>query len=241
MRSIKITDSETGQVYPGHLPTGWHEVPLSAFQAYARLQQQRRPELSLLSAVQALTALPADVLEADMSVAKVFADEMPWFFAGLPTGEPAAVLTHRSLVYEHCQDFGRLSGGQFEALLTFLDEADGNPAVAAPYLLAVLLKRRGTRQDARAVREAAEAFASLPMEVAWPYVMGFLRVWSTNAVRLQACSVAKLKTETALLQLLEGLHSAPKPAGRLRRLCSTTAAALAKRYVRSALGHLRNC
>ncbi|GAB3293914.1 hypothetical protein [Hymenobacter tenuis] len=239
MRTLKITDTETGQEYSGRMPEGWHEVPLSAFQQYARLQAERRPELELLSAVQALTDLPADTLEADVSLAANLGSMLPWFFA-LPTGEPASTLTHHGVTYLHCQDFGRLSAGQFEALLAFLDAAGNNPGVAAPELLAVLLVRKGVKQDARAVREATAAFASLSMEQAWPYVANFLTAWSSSAVRLQASSLVKIQTETALLQIVEALSSAPRPAGRLRRLCSGIVAALGKRYVRSVLGQLRS-
>jgi hypothetical protein len=240
MRNINVTDSETGTVYPGQLPTGWHEVPVSAFQEFARLQLERRPELAMLSAVQALTNIPYEVLESDVSVAVVLGKELPWFFDGLPTGEPAAKLSHRGIVYDHCEEFGRLSAGQFEALLAFLEEGKDSPAIAASYLLAVLLVRRGHKQNAKVVREAAEAFASLPMSVAWPYVINFLTAWSSNAVQLQACSVAAMQTETALLQMAEALSLRPRPVGRLRRLCSTIAGKLAKRYVRSVRGQLRN-
>lgn len=240
MRSITITDTESGQTYAGHLPTGWHEVPVSAFQQFARLQAGRRPQLQLLSAVQALTDLPADVLEADVSLAANLALQLPWFFEAMPAGEPAPVLVHRGVTYEHQADFGRLTGGQFEALLAFLDAAEGNPGVAAPNLLAVLLVRRGVKQDAKAVREATAALASLPMAQAWPYVAGFISAWSASAVQLQACSVAKMQTEAALQQLETVLSSVPTPAGALPKLCSGIAGGLARRYVRFARGRLRS-
>lgn len=240
MRSITITDQDTGTVYPGSLPTGWHEVPVSVFQQFARLQAERRPELSMLSAVQALTGLPAEVLEADVSVAVRLGQLLPWFFAGLPDATPSATLVHRGVEYTWQGDFDRLNAGQFEALLSFLDAAGGSPALAAPELLAVLLVRTGGKQDAQAVREATVALASLSMAQAWPYVHSFLSAWMTAAVRIQAYSVAQMQTETALEQMEKALTSAVAPAAGLRRRFSAIAAALAKRYVRSVAGQWRS-
>ncbi|MCA8829424.1 hypothetical protein [Hymenobacter pini] len=239
MRSITITDQGTGTVYAGHIPTGWHEVPVSAFQEFARLQLERRPELSMLSAVQALTALPGEVLEADVSLAVFLGQQMPWFFAGLPEATPAATLVHRGIEYTWQGDFSRLNTGQFEALLSFLDAAGGSAAIAAPNLLAVLLVRTGGKQDAQAVREATEALASLSMEQAWPYVLNFLSAWMMPALRIQASSLATTQAETALNQMLALTSVQPAKAG-LRQRCSGIAAGLAKRYVRSVAGRLRN-
>ena len=238
MPKLAITDPATGLQYPAFLPTGWHEVPLSSFQQFARLQAGRRPELAMLSSVQALTGVPAEVLEADVSLAARLGAAMPWFFAGLPEGEPALTLTHRGISYEWQGDFSRLTAGQFEALLSFLDAAEGKPAEAAPELLAVLLVRTGRKQDAQAVREATAAFASLSMADAWPYVANFLQHWTMPAWRTSACSAAKMQTEVALLNLNQALTSLPKPAGALRRLCFSTAGALASRYARSVAGQL---
>ncbi|RSK33948.1 hypothetical protein [Hymenobacter metallilatus] len=239
MRSITITDPATNQVYPGHIPTGWHEVPVSAFQQFARLQLERRPELAMLSAVQALTSLPADVLAADVSLAAYLGQQMPWFFTGLPEAEPAATLVHRGIEYTWQGDFSRLNAGQFEALLAFLDAAGGSAAVAAPELLAVLLVRTGGRQDAQAVREATEALAGLSMEQAWPYVLNFLKAWMMPALRIQASSLATTRMETALEQMLALTSVQPAKAG-LRQRCSGIAAGLARRYVRSVVGRLRS-
>ncbi|TYZ10588.1 hypothetical protein FY528_08995 [Hymenobacter lutimineralis] len=182
-RSITLTDPDDGTVYHGQLPTGWHEVRVSMFQEFARLQAGRRPELARLSALQALTNLPADVLEADASLAPALAAlYLPWFFAELPTGEPAPTLQHRGVTYEYVGDWSRLTAGQFEALLTFLDEANGNPGLAAPHLLAVLLVAKGRTQDAKAVEEASAVFTRLSMEQAWPYVANFLKHSSPAAL-----------------------------------------------------------
>lgn len=238
MPKLTITDPATGQQYPAFLPTGWHEVPLSSFQQFARLQAGRRPELAMLSSVQALTGVPAEVLESDVSLSARLGQLMPWFFAGLPEGEPAPTLTHRGISYEWQGDFSRLTAGQFEALLSFLDAAEGKPAEAAAELLAVLLVRTGRKQDAQAVREATAAFASLPMADAWPYVANFLQAWMMPATIIQASLVAKEQTSTALLLTNQALTSLPKPAGALRRLCSRTLGALASRYARFAAGQL---
>ncbi len=241
MRKLKLTDPDTNAVYHGQLPEGWHEVRVSMFQQFARLQASRRPELSRLSALQALTNLPAEVLEADASLAPALAAlYLPWFFAGLPSGEPAPTLQHRGTTYEYVGDWGKLSTGQFEALLTFLDEAKGNPGLAAPHLLAVLLVAKGRTQDGAAVAAAAEAFATLSMEQAWPYVGDFLKHSCVAAARTSAYGLAKSQTETALQLLEQNLSSLPKPAGALPRLYSGIAGALVRRYVRSARGRLRN-
>lgn len=236
MHKIILTDPDTGQQHTGHLPTGWHEVPLSSFLAFHQLHAGHHEGLALQHAVIVLSGLPRLMFDEDVSLAAGLAPYLGFYFQGLPAGEPAPTIEHLGVRYTYTGDVSKWTAGQFEALLAFRDQAAPHPVHAAPQLLAVLYQTDGAEQTAETVAAAAAAFQSLPVSVAWPAVRAFLTAWAPLAAPTQACSVAETELQTALTKMEQALTSARATPS--RTLSSRIAGALASRYVRYVRGRL---
>jgi hypothetical protein len=92
-----------------------------------------------------------------------------------------------------------------EALLNFLAAAEGSPLTAAPSLLAVLYCPKGKQQTAEVVSATAEAFATLPMSVAWPALADFLRSSGSVALNIRTVSALSAQVQGLLATLEQAL------------------------------------
>ncbi|TPE44944.1 hypothetical protein [Pontibacter mangrovi] len=231
MKTITLTDNE-GTRIEGAIPEGWHEVPLSAFINYHQLMSGKPAPLAAVVAASCLTGLPTEAVQSDVSLAPLILRQMPWL-SELPQPEPMLSFKHGKKTYEHVGNLERIDAAQFEALLSFLEAAEGNPIAAAPNLLAVLCREKGKAQTAESVAAAAEAFASLPMDKAWGAVAFFLTSSQPYAGRIRSLSQAQEEAEKALKALDQLV------AQRLPKRSSRIAARLVRAYTRSARAMLR--
>jgi hypothetical protein len=222
MRKILLTASD-GETLTGRLPDSWAEVPLSAYVALALtarpLPADAEPTArafaseASLEALAKLLGLPtAAPFLADWSLLLDIYEAAPWLFLGeLPGGEPLPTFTHLGAAYTYGGGLDHLTGGQWEALAQFLEQHADAPLVCAPHLLAVLYCPTGQQQTAAIVTAAAEAFAILPMSVAWPAVQAFFTRSLPLATPIQRYFAARPVVEQALSALELALtSSAPR-------------------------------
>lgn len=231
MKTITLTDNK-GAKLTGQIPEGWHEVPLSAFINYHQLVSGKPAPMAAVMAAATLTGLPAEAVMSDVSLAPLILRQMPWL-SELPQPEPMLSFTHGKKAYEHVGNLERVDAAQFEALLSFLEAAEGNPIAAASNLLAVLYREQGTAQTADSVAAAAKAFESLPMDKAWGAVAFFLTSSQPYAGRIRSLSQSREEAEKAL-KALDQLVAHPSP-----KRSSRIAARLVRAYTHSAREMLR--
>ncbi|GAB2528289.1 hypothetical protein [Rufibacter soli] len=226
MKTITLTDSEGAKI-TGRLPTGWHEVPLAAWVNYHTAIKGKPAGMEGILLVSCLTELPSEILSADVSLMLPIMEQMPWL-GQLPDPSPLPFFSHEGRLYDHVGNLDRVDAGQFEALLSFLETAEGDPLSAAPMLLAVLYKEQGTVQDAATVAQAAETFAALPMSTAW----GALSFFLTSSARHAAHIAMYSRHRSQALQTMRELETTlagPSPTRSLR-----TARWLVRKFIRSA-------
>lgn len=225
MRKIYITASD-GDTLTGHLPDSWAEVPLAAYVALALtarpLPADAEPTARAFAseasfeALARLLGLPtAAPFLADWSLLLDLYEAAPWLFVGeLPGGEPLPAFTHLGTAYTYGGGLDYLTGGQWEALAMFLERHADAPLACAPQLLAILYLPTGqpvSKQTPASVRAAAEAFATLPMSIAWPAVQAFFTRSLPLATPIQRYFAARPVVEQALSALELALtSSAPR-------------------------------
>ncbi|TYZ10587.1 hypothetical protein FY528_08990 [Hymenobacter lutimineralis] len=236
MRTLTITDETTGQPYHGHLPTGWHEVPLSAFLYFHQLQQQEPSTPAFYHLLAAVTGLPPHVLAEDLSIAAVLAPHLAFLHAGLPTDEPLPHFTHEGRTYTHTADFGRLSVADYTALLTQLDTVkDRQPVPAAARLLAVLYQPEGQPRTPDTLAATADAFQRLPLSLAWPAYRHLLLTWQETVLQKSRLHLAHTQAEVALDLTEQALLT---PVTGPRHLAARAGRALLRAYLRAVRAHL---
>ncbi|MDO7885994.1 hypothetical protein [Hymenobacter cheonanensis] len=226
MHQLKITASD-GEVLTGQLPESWAEVPLAPYVALALAAQPVPAGITPTvhpfanpagcEALATLLGLPtAEPFLASLSLLLPIYDAAPWLFDGpLPAaGEPAPSFTHLGTAYTHTGAFDDLTAGQWEALSTFLQGCEGNPLRVAPQLLAVLYCPAGQPQSAVTVRDAAQAFETLPMRLAWPAIQSFLLRALPLALPIQRYLAARPLVEQVVHALEQGLATSPTSAPR---------------------------
>jgi len=244
MHKLKISASD-GEVLTGQLPESWAEVPL---QAYVGLALAAQPVPAGIvptvhpfansagcQALATLLGLPtAEPFLADISLLLPIYEATPWLFDGpLPAGQPAPGFTHLGQAYAYVGgDFDTLTAGQWEALTSFLQESEGQPLRVAPQLLAVLYTPAGQKQSAVTVRDAALAFATLPLSLAWPAIQSFLLRALPLALATQSYLAARPLVEQVVHALEQGLATSPTSGP--RGFYWSTGRWLAKRWLKLA-------
>jgi hypothetical protein len=209
MRKINLLASAPSElrpdwlpIYTGQLPESWADVQVGH---YALLASAGPRDLVAQSeAIAAICQLPPDVLRDDAGHLGAIRAAAPWLWAG-PLPEQLRredVLTHEGTTYRFVGGLHKLSTRQLEGLLDFLQAAGPSPALAAPQLLAVLYLREGAEQTPDEVAAAALAFERLPVAVAWPVLLDFLRSGAKRALHIRNCS-ALFATTAQLLDQLE--------------------------------------
>lgn len=228
MAKVTLT-ADTGETIVGRLPDSWAQVPLAA---YAKLAAaEALPDR--ITAAADLCSLPAQVLLDDTSHYGAIVKAAPWLFGcELPeTPAAAAYFTHEGTTYHHVGNLGKINAGQLEALLTFLADNEGHPLGCAAGLLAVLYCPAGKAQTAKVVGASQQAFATLPMSIAWPALADFMYHSGSAALSIQTCSALSEQTKV-LLAILE--EAASQTGGASRISFSSMQRWLFKRWIRSA-------
>ncbi|MBA9076084.1 hypothetical protein [Rufibacter quisquiliarum] len=227
MKTLTLTDADGTQVQ-GRIPTGWHAVTLATYLDYHAALKGKPEGMEALVAVSCLCDLPTDILREDVSLVPALMGYMP-FLAQLPEASPLPYFSHEGQLYEHVGNLEKVSAGQLEALLTFLQEAEGNPIAAAPLLLAVLYRQQGTEQDSTTVAAASEVFRSLPMSTAWGALAFFLTSSTRLAERIRQYSDLRAEAVGTVEKMMRQTAAAPpSPTS-----SSRTARWLRLRYLRS--------
>lgn len=241
MRSITLTPSrlsataEAGEALPlihGQLPENFSEVKLAHYVmlvAADRVSQR-------IAATALICSLPVDVLLADAGLFATIKRAAPWLFRDPPAGElkRQLLIEHQALRYEFVGDLHRISAHQLEALLDFIAQHHAAPILSAASLLAVLYKPVGETQTADVVERTALAFESLPVAVAWPALLDFLRSGASVARHIRDSSA--LVNETT--ELLNQLEAATLTAGGSFRFLSKLRRWLILTWIRSARARL---
>lgn len=220
MPKLKLTASD-GEVLLAHAPASWAEVPLAA---YAQFVATARPLPASLTqptahaftspasceALATLLGLPtAEPLLTDRRVLLTVYQVSPFLFTGpLPAAGAVLTFTHRGTAYEYCGGLPDVSGEQIEALLAFMAAHEGHPLGCGPNLLAVLYKPVGQAQTSGVVEATAEAFATLPLSLAWPALADFTQRSAPWLLATQRFLAARPAAEQALSALQQALASA---------------------------------
>lgn len=199
MRTITITLAAPGETLTGRLPESWAEVPLSPYAQLATAGSVR----ARIAATAAICSLPAAPLLEDTGLFGVIVRAAPWLFRGpLPDELPRqALIAHEGTAYAFAGDLHKISAGQLEALLGFLSQHADAPLLAAPAILAVLYCPVGEAQTADVVERTTDAFARLPVAVAWPALLDFLRSGANAALHIRNSSALLAATHTLLAEL----------------------------------------
>jgi hypothetical protein len=198
MSKVTLT-ADDGETFTGTLPDNWSQVPL---EAYARLSgAENLPDR--VRATAALCGLPEAILVDDVKLYAAIRQAAPWLFRGELPQAPSAVayFTYAGTTYRHVGNLAKINAGQFEALLTFLQASEGKPLACAPGLLAVLYCAEGEEQTPEVVRDAAQAFATLPMSIAWPALQDFMRSGAGAALHIRTVSALEEQVKVLLLTL----------------------------------------
>jgi hypothetical protein len=231
MGKITLTAAD-GDTLTGRLPDSWAQVPLGA---YARLAAaESLPDR--IAATAALCNLSAQPLLDDVKHYGAIVAAAPWLFGGELPETPAAVsyFTHAGTTYHHVGNLGKINAGQLEALLTFLAENEGHPLGCAAGLLAVLYCPQGKQQTAKVVASSQQAFATLPMSVAWPALADFIR--SSGSAARSILTVSALEEQTS--NLLATLEQAQAMGGASSTFSQKVQRWLFRRWLRSARSQL---
>ncbi|HEX8658452.1 MAG TPA: hypothetical protein VF690_12990 [Hymenobacter sp.] len=186
----------------GALPENWTEVPLGLYAQLASAKSVRQR----IEATALICKLPAAPLLEDAGLFGPIVRAAPWLFHGpLPEDlKRVTLFTHEGIEYRFVGDLHRINAEQLETLLNFVNDHHRAPLLAAPSLLAVLYCRVGAVQDTDAVEAAAEAFTRLPVSVAWPALLDFLRSGASAALHIRNFSGVVAATQ----QLLQELEAA---------------------------------
>ena len=241
MRSITLTPSrlsagaEAAESLPliyGSLPESFADVKLAHYVilvAADRVSQR-------IAATALICGLPVDVLLADAGLFATIKRAAPWLFADPPLSElkRQSLITHEGMRYEFVGDLHRISAHQLEALLDFIAQHHAAPILSAASLLAVLYKPLGEAQTADVVERTALAFESLPVSIAWPAIMDFLRSGASVARHIRNSSALVSETK----ELLSQLESASRTGGASFRYLSKLRRWLILTWIRSARAQL---
>jgi hypothetical protein len=205
MGKITLTATD-GETLTGRLPDSWAQVPLGR---YAKLAAAEELPAKVAAAAE-LCSLPAQPLLDDVRLYRAILNAAPWLFGGeLPeTSAAVTYFTHKGSTYHHVGNLGRINAGQLEALLAFLAENEGHPLGCAAGLLAVLYCPQ-EQQTAKVVAAAQQAFATLPMSIAWPALADFMR--SSGSAARNILTVSALEGQVS--NLLTTLENASQMAG----------------------------
>jgi hypothetical protein len=220
MRKFKI-DASDGEVLTGHIPESWGEVPFRKYVDLAATAQKlpdsiTNPTAHMFAsvagckAIAPLLGLPtAEPFLQDTQLLLPIFEAAPWLFLGpLPLAEDlVTVFTHQGVTYTYVGGLDNANGGQMEALLAFLRESDGNPVACGPQLLAVLYTAKGQTQTPQSVKEAGDAFETLPMSIAWPCLQNFMVRSMPLALPIQRYLALRPSVEQALSALEQGADS----------------------------------
>jgi hypothetical protein len=199
MNKIILTATD-GEQLLGILPKSWAKVPLTLYANLAAAETM--PEK--VKATAALVGLPAAPLLADVKHYGAIVEAAPWLFGGeLPEAPtPVAYFTHEGTTYHHVGALAKISATQMEALMNFLRDNEGHALNCAPGLLAVLYCPAGKEQTAEVVASAQEAFANLPMSIAWPALADFMRSSGSAALNIRTVSALEEQVKS-LVRTLE--------------------------------------
>lgn len=216
MREIRIKETPAGMyigepvIHIGRLPERWGEVELGP---YSQLRAAQG-ETDRIRAAAAICGLQPDVLLADVGMYGVIYAAATWLFEREPPhpAQRVEVLTHQGVTYRFVGDLHKINAGQLEALLDYIRENAAAPVLSAPHLLAVLfMPVDAAEQSADVVSAAAEAFASLPVSVAWPVLLDFLRSGASVALHIRNSSALHTTTTQLLTTIEQAVSSPPMP------------------------------
>lgn len=197
MSTITLTATD-GEIITRPVPTSWAQVPLAP---YAKLAQAW--EAGLVPRIEALAALldiPAQPLLDNVEVYGQMLRLMPWL-GELPAGEGVQCFKHLGVVYECAGQLKKLSAGQLEAIYTMQQAFEGRALEAAPGVLAVLFVPKGKKLTPELHLASTNAFASLPVSVAWPLISRFIRSSSQCATSILTASALSAQLSQALATL----------------------------------------
>ncbi|MGI4834643.1 MAG: hypothetical protein ACRYFK_14400 [Janthinobacterium lividum] len=201
---ILTLKADDGEILKGKLPDSWAEVPLAPYAQLAAAESLP----ARVEALAALVGLPVGPLLEDVSLSATIFEAAPWLQTELPEATGAMPeFAHLGVWYAHVGHLEKISAGQMEALTDFLQASEGHPLSSAPGLLAVLYCPREEAQTREVVRAAAQAFASLPMSVAWPCLADFTRSSGPAALSIQTAGALASQTRQALSSLEQALAS----------------------------------
>jgi hypothetical protein len=198
MKKIILT-AEDGERLLGQLPKSWAQVPLTLYANLAAAESL--PDK--VKATASLVGLPAAPLLADVKHYGAIVEAAPWLFGGeLPEApSPVAYFTHAGTTYYHVGSLAKINAQQMEALMNFLRDNEGHALNCAPGLLAVLYCPDGKEQTAEVVAAAQEAFAALPMSIAWPALADFMRSSGSAALNIRTVSALEEQARNLVLML----------------------------------------
>jgi hypothetical protein len=219
MRKFKI-DASDGEVLTGYIPESWREVPFRKYVDLAATAQKlpdtvTNPTAHVFASVAGckamapLLGLPtAEPFLQDTQLLLPIFEVAPWLFLGpLPLAEDLVTsFKHQGVTYAYAGGLDGANGGQMEALLAFLRESDNDPVSCGPQLLAVLYTPKGQAQTPQTVRDAADAFETLPMNIAWPCLQNFIVRSMPLALPIQRYLALRPSVEQALSALEEAAH-----------------------------------
>ncbi|MGI4867472.1 MAG: hypothetical protein ACRYFZ_26370 [Janthinobacterium lividum] len=233
MHTFTITASD-GEVLTGQVPASWAEVPLAAYAALVATAQPLPESITLpafhafaheagYDALAKLLGLPTaePLRESDQLLAQLY-QASPFLFTGpLPAAGAALTFTHRGTSYMYGGGLPDATGEELEALLGFLSEHEGHQLGCGPHLLAILYRPQGQEKKARTpatVLAVAEAFATLPMSLAWPALTDFMQrsaPWLLATQRYLAALPAAGQALSAVEQAMA--TASPEPCLSMRR------------------------
>lgn len=203
MHTITLT-ADDGTQHVGKLPRSWQETPLAPYAALATATTL--PER--IRALAALVGLPPEPLLHDVRHYGAMVKAAPFLFGELPEASaPVPSFKHLGTTYAHVGNLARVSGEQMEALTIFLRDSDGKPLTAGPGLLAVLYCPKGKEQTAEVVTATQQAFATLPVSIAWGAIASFCRSSGPVALNIRAASALTAQAQAALAALEQALTS----------------------------------
>ncbi|MDO7849911.1 hypothetical protein Q5H92_26365 [Hymenobacter sp. M29] len=220
MREIRIKETPAAMfigepvIHIGRLPERWPEVALAPY-SQLRAAMAANSETGKIKATALICGIEPDILLADVGMYGVIYEAATWLFEQEPPhpAQRLETLTHQGVTYRFVGDLHKINAGQLEALLDFIAENAAAPVLSAPHLLAVLfMPVDAAEQSAEVVSAAAEAFASLPVSVAWPVLLDFLRSGASAALHIRNSS-ALHQTTAQLLTTIEQAVSSPPTAG----------------------------
>lgn len=248
MPKFTITASD-GEQLAGYLPESWAEVPLSPYAALALTAQPLPAGLvptvhpfahpAGRQALATLLGLPtAEPLHANPSLLADLFEAAPWLFVGpLPDApQPAPSFTHQGVAYSHLGLLDSADGATLETLLTLLHASEGQPLNVAPQLLAALYRPTGQPVTADTTRQAAAAFATLPLSLAWPALQAFLVRSAPMVLAFQKYGTARQAAGQAL-RALETAAASPTSAP--RGCCSNMLRWLVRHWIKRVGRQLR--